>query len=134
MAARPGEVEKAVNVLLRSEAVPDHEKRAKQIKEAFDFLDAYLKENPASEHREYVEKCKRSYLRSHLMRLSSVDEPDQEMWLFNFILFAGSHREVAQVLEQHPELRSWYDRFMFMRSYLEWAGLELLPHLERMKK
>ena len=128
MAPKPDSVVKAVQLLERSETVPDHEQRARQIKEAFDLLNAHLKASPASEHREYVENCKVSYIRSHLKRLSVLDEPDRETWLLNFLLFATSEREVTQVLEQHPELRPWYDAFE--QSCLDWATKELMPLLE----
>ncbi len=129
MASAPDVVVTADELLQQSEAVPDHERRARRIKDAFELLNAYLKEHPTSEHREYIENRKLAYLRSHLTRLSVLTEPDPETWLFNFILFATSEHEVAKVLEQHPELRSWYDSFAHSQS--EWATKELVPLLER---
>ena len=129
MTARPDTITRAVQLLERSETIQDHEQRARRIKEAFDLLNGYLKENPPSEHREYIENCKRSHIRSHLKRLSGLDEPDRQTWFFNFILFAASERDVAEVLEQHPELRSWHEGFV--QSCREWATKELVPLLER---
>jgi len=129
MAPKPDALVKADHLLQQSETVSDHERRARQIKEAFDLLNAYLDESPASEHREYIENRKQAYMRSHLKRLSKLTEPDRETWFFNFILFGTSEREVAQFLEQHPELRSWYVAFLHSQS--EWATKELVPLLQR---
>src|SRR5437660_710295 len=112
MDAKSDAVLNAVSLLQRSETIPDHEQRARQIKSAFDLLNAYLRENPASEHGKYIENCKQSYMRSHLKRLSALDEPDRETWFMNFILFATSKQELVRTLERHPELRSWHDRFV----------------------
>jgi hypothetical protein len=117
MIDKPNAVITARGLLDQCATVPDHEQRAKRIQEAFRLLDAYLNETPASEHREYIENCKRSYIRAHLMRLSSLDEPDQMTWLYNFALFATSKEAVGQVLEQSPELKPWYDTFV--HSHLE---------------
>jgi hypothetical protein len=129
MTPNPDVVVRADRLLQQAETIPDHERRARQIREAFDLLDTYLKESPNSEHREYVENRKQSYMRSHLKCLSTVREPDRETWLFNYILFVMSEREVAQVLGQHEELRAWYDAFV--QSQSEWARKELVPLLER---
>jgi hypothetical protein len=117
MIDKPEAVMKAVALLERCEIVPDHEQRARRIQEAFGLLDAYLNETPASEHREYIENCKRSYIRAHLRRLSSLDEPDQMTWFYNFALFATAKEAVDQVLEQSSGLRPWYD--IFVQSHIE---------------
>jgi hypothetical protein len=125
MDTRPHAVVSAVDRLRRSETVPDHEQRARQIKAAFDMLNAYLSENPGSEHREYIENCKQAHMRSHLKQLSVLVEPDQETWFMNFALFGISWQEVSRVLQEHPELQSWYNSFI--NSYQKWATIKVLP-------
>jgi hypothetical protein len=129
MTPKPETVVRADRILQQSETIEDHESRAKQLKEAFDLLNAYLKENPVSEQWEYVQKRKQSHMRSHLRRLSQLTEPDRETWVHNFILFAVFEEEVSHSLDQHPELRSWYDAFR--RSHVDWAARELVPRLQR---
>jgi hypothetical protein len=120
---KPDAVMKAVAMLKGCETVPDHEQRARRIQEAFRLLDAYLIETPASEHREYIENCKRSHIRAHLKHLSSLDEPDQMTWFYNFALFVTSKEAVEQVLAQSPGLRPWYE--IFVESHLEEAAERL---------
>ena len=126
MSPKPETLTNADSLLQQSETIPDHQLRARRIKEAFDSLNAYLKENPSSEHREYIENRKQSYLRSHLRQLSTLTDPDVETWFFNFVLFTTSEREVTCVLEQDPELKAWYEAFV----HSEWAKNELVPLLQ----
>jgi hypothetical protein len=60
MSPKPDALVKADYLLQQSETVSDHERRAGQIKEAFDLLKTYLHESPATEHREYIENRKQS--------------------------------------------------------------------------
>jgi hypothetical protein len=57
-------------------------------------------------------------MKSHLQRLSKLDEPDEITWLLNYLLFNTAPREVAQVLDKLPDLRPWHDRFV--KYWLEW--------------
>jgi hypothetical protein len=118
MIDEPDPVVKAVALLKGSETVSDHERRAKQLYEAFGMLNTYLKETPDSEHREYIENCKRSYMRTHLKRLSELDEPDEMTWFHNVLLFVNAEREVVEVLDELPELKPWHNRFE--QSCREW--------------
>jgi hypothetical protein len=129
MSDRPKAVSDAVHTLERAEKVENHEERAKLVKASFDSLKRFLVEHPDSEHREYVENVKRAYLRSHMIRLSSVREPDTNTWFFNFILFGTSEREVAEVLQEQPELAVWHGQFV--ESQQVWAREVLVPMLER---
>jgi hypothetical protein len=132
MAPKPDQLVTADYKLQQAEKVEDHGRRARELTEAFGLLNAYLKENPASEHREYIENRKLSHMRNHLRHLSQLTQPDQETWLFNIVLFTLSAPEVTRALEQHPELRSWYEAFR--EAHDDWFRKELARHSQRAGK
>ena len=117
----PHDVLKGRGLLEEAIEQTDHGKRTKYFEEALDILDDYISDYPETPHKTFIETIRLTYTKKLLEGLSSIREPDIDIFFRYFEIFwVKVGNEFKIICEKFPNLKEEYDSYIdFFKGFIE---------------
>jgi len=98
----------------------DHGKRTMYFEEALNILDSYISDYPETPHKTFIETIKLTYTKKLLEGLSSIREPDIDIFFRYFEIFGRKvAKEFKANCEKFPNLKEEYNSYLdFFKGFI----------------